>query len=503
MPMTEVQPHSPGVFASNVAWTIAGRVLPILVTLAAIPTLLDRLGEDQFGLLLIMVMFIGYFNVLDLGIPRAIIYFLSRPDYDQAKQHAFIRTSTTLLLLISVFVAVLLLFLTDALITSWLTIAPEFHGESRLSMYLVALSLPVLTVTTLYRGILERHHAFPVLNRYMIFFGTLNFGLPLLIVLLFEPRLSYVVAAMIASRMGNGIAMYVTSRRYITGLSLWLGIHRDYLMPLLRYSGWITLSNVFIPIISNADRFIIGILLTMSAVTYYTTPLEVTAKLSVLTFSFVTVLFPTFASLFKTNREKAEQVYHMTAKMLLGIGFFSCINIMLLADPLLTWYIDAAFSAQSAVVLKILCLSLFVNTLAFIPSTFLQSAGRPDVTALTSVFIGVLTVGALYFGISAAGIEGAAWARLAVLTLDTLILTVMTRSIFAVKTTSGYLTGLVVAPVVLALAYLLPSTVSFWLYSLPVQLALAGGFLFGVFSASERQSLFGLIESARFRIAGK
>jgi O-antigen/teichoic acid export membrane protein len=498
----EAKSHSPGVFASNVVWTIAGRVLPILVTIAAIPTLLDRLGEDQFGLLLIMVMFIGYFNVLDLGIPRAIIYFLSRPDYDRPKQFAFIRTSTTLLLLISVVVAIVVLLLTESLVTRWLTIDPVFYAESRLSMYLVALSLPILTVTTLYRGVLERYHAFPELNRYMIFFGTLNFGLPLIIVF-FEPRLSYVVGAMILSRMGNGLAMYLTSRRYIPGLSLSLGINRDYLMPLLRYSGWITLSNLFIPIISNADRLIIGMLLTMSAVTFYTTPLEVTAKLSVLTFAFVTVLFPTFATLFKTNREKADQVFHMTGKLLLGIGFFSCINIMILADPLLSWYISPEFSAQSAVVLKILCLSLFVNTLAFVPSTYLQSAGRPDVTALTSVLVGTLTVVFLYLGVKAGGIEGAAWARLLVLVLDTLILTYMAHRIFRITAESGYLVGILIAAVMLISAYLLPSSLHIWLYSLPVQVLIAGGYLYNVFSVAERSSLFALLQSVGIKIAGK
>lgn len=497
--MHEQQFNTPGVFASNVIWSIAGRVLPIFVTIAAIPILISRLGEDQFGLLLIVVMVIGYFNVLDLGIPRSIIYFLSRPEYDRQRQLDFIKTSTTLLLLISLAGSAVLYLLTEPLVTRWLTIEAIFHDESRRSLYLVAASLPVLTVTTLYRGILERFHAFPVLNRYMIFFGSLNFGLPLLIVW-FDPRLSSVVMAMIATRAANGIALFFSSRRYIPELRLAFGLQRTYLLPLVRYSGWITLSNVFIPIISNADRFIIGMLLTMSAVTYYTTPLEVTAKLSVLTFSFVTVLFPTLASLFVADRAKSDQVYHITGKLLLGIGFFSCLNIMLLAEPLLRWYISAEFSAMSYMVLKILCLSLFFNTLAFAPSTYLQSAGLPKATALNSVFIGVLTVILLYTGIRAGGIEGAAWARAGVLLLDTLILTVLTHRLLRISLQWGYVAGAVFSVGVLAVAYLLPSAVSVWLWFLPVQALAVVGFIAVVFTATERGRLRDLLESAWRRI---
>jgi len=46
------------------------------------------------------------------------------------------------------------------------------------------------------------------------------------------------------------------------------------LSPLINYGGWITLTNLIVPVFFYLDRFLIGSLLSLGAVAYYTAPFE-------------------------------------------------------------------------------------------------------------------------------------------------------------------------------------------------------------------------------------
>ena len=47
---------------------------------------------------------------------------------------------------------------------------------------------------------------------------------------------------------------------------------------LLRFGGWMTVSNIVGPLMVTLDRFLIGALISVSAVAYYATPYEVVSQ---------------------------------------------------------------------------------------------------------------------------------------------------------------------------------------------------------------------------------
>ena len=58
--------------ARGVMWNLVGQVAPILAGVVALPVLLRFLGVDRLGVITLSWMVIGYFNVFDLGLGRAI-----------------------------------------------------------------------------------------------------------------------------------------------------------------------------------------------------------------------------------------------------------------------------------------------------------------------------------------------------------------------------------------------------------------------------------------------
>ena len=51
---------------------------------------------------------------------------------------------------------------------------------------------------------------------------------------------------------------------------------------LLSFGSWVTISNIVGPLMIYFDRFVIGALLTMTAVAYYTTPFDVVTRFTII-----------------------------------------------------------------------------------------------------------------------------------------------------------------------------------------------------------------------------
>jgi O-antigen/teichoic acid export membrane protein len=54
-----------------------------------------------------------------------------------------------------------------------------------------------------------------------------------------------------------------------------ISMDRAMVRPLLKFGGWMTVSNVISPLTVSLDRFLIGALISMTAVAYYSTSWEI------------------------------------------------------------------------------------------------------------------------------------------------------------------------------------------------------------------------------------
>lgn len=491
-----------GVFAKNVSLSLLGKLIPILITIVSIPILLEELGLSRFGLLMTVMMFIGYFGLLDLGIPRAIIHFMSvyrnRTDFDLID---FIHTCFSILLLVSLIGGMVIFIMSPWLMTSLIKMEVEFVDEAIMSLRIIAVVLPILIISGVYRGILESVQDFRMLNLYQVIFGSLNYGLPILVVLI-EPSLTWVVAVMLATRVVNTYYLFKTSKRHVVGLGVRFKIVKSMIQPLFQYTGWISLSNILLPILGYADRFLIVLFMTMDDVAYYTTPMEVTTKFGLITFSLLIVAFPTLSKAHVEDQEKAMRMYQLMTKSLMILAFFVSINVILISETLIRLWLGQEFVEPVVDILRILMIATFLNTLAQTPSTYLQSAGRPDIVAKINMVLVVSAYVILYVFIQHAGITGAAWARLIYQALDAVLLIYYCKIALKLKPMVGFLLPTVVALAILIGTLYLDIGFIGWMASIPVQIGLAYISYRFVLTMQEQAVFLGLYEtyvSSRFR----
>jgi len=413
------------ILARSAVWSLVAQALPALIGLVAIPSIIRGLGVERFGVLTLAWMVIGYFGVLDLGLGRAVTKFAAelmvspRPEGNR-----LIWTAWYLMLGVGLVGAIGLAGITPWLVHTALRIPPTLQTETQIAFYLLALAVPIVVVTTGFRGLLEAAQQFRLTSLVKIPTGVLTFLVPLLI-LRFTTNLAPIVLGLVVVRLIGAIAYFVMCRTAAEIDAHPAQFESASARLLLRFGAWITVSNIISPLMAGVDRFVVGALLSVAAVTYYATPYEAVTRLLLIPTAFAAVLFPAFSSASVIRRERLMQLFRAGYWILLVAMYPLAFIIITFAPELLHAWLGDAFSAQSTGVLRWLTVGVLANSLASVPFALLQGLGRADTTAKIHVVEAPVYLLLLIWLIRHYGITGAALAWSFRTTVDMLILFVV------------------------------------------------------------------------------
>ncbi|MCA1809625.1 MAG: polysaccharide biosynthesis C-terminal domain-containing protein, partial [Lentisphaerae bacterium] len=315
---------------------------------------------------------------------------------------------------------------TPALAGHLLKIPAHLQPEALRSFYIVAASMPVVITTTGLIGMLEAHQYFRAINFVRIPTGSFTFWGPLC-VLPFSNSLSYVVAILLVGRLVETTVFLLLCLYKIPELRCRPQLRRELVRPLAGFGGWLTVSNLAMPLMAHMDRFFVGAVLSVAAVTYYVTPAEIVIKLLILPRAWVSVLFPAFSAGAEHAPEESARLFSRGLRYLPPLLFAATLTLVTLAPEGLQLWLNAEFAARSATVMRWLAAGVFLAGLAYVPFAFLQGAGRPDMPARLHLAELLLYVILAPTCIRYLGINGAGMAWFARAGLDLLIMLWLTR----------------------------------------------------------------------------
>lgn len=410
--------------ARNTLLNMVGQVVPMAAALVAIPLLIAHLGAARFGVLTLAWAAIGYFSLFDLGLSRALTQAVAvrlGMREEERDLTAISWTALWLMLVLGLAGTVVLALLTPWLVDHVLNIPPDLRRESLVSFYLLALSLPCVVTTAGLRGLLEAHQHFGAATALRVPLAVFTFVGPLA-VLPFSTSLVPIVAVLVVGRLLTWSAYLAVCLRRYSYLGTRVTVRRRVVGPLLRYGGWLTVSNVVSPLMSSLDRFFIGAIMPLAAVAQYVTPFEVVSKLLVLPQSMMAALFPAFASGYVSDRERSALLFERALRAVVLLMFPMLFAIVLFAHEGLSLWVGSDFARASAPVLQWLAVGVFINSLAQPPVAIIQGGGRPDLTAWLHLVELPLYAAALWGLAHRFGIVGVAMAWTFRVTLDTSVL---------------------------------------------------------------------------------
>jgi O-antigen/teichoic acid export membrane protein len=479
-------------------WNLFGMCAPMVVALISIPLFIQGLGTERFGALIIIWMLVGYFGLLDFGMGKALTK-ITAEKMGLGEHHLIPRIFWTALMLMGSFGlagALILAGSSNGLATHWLNIPEALQSETRLAFLIVSLGLPFTVVVTGLIGMLETQQRFRLINLIRIPLGMATYLAPLAVIP-FTANLAAVVAVLIAVRMAEFIIFMIACLHILPALRQQRRVDRAMMYPLLTFGGWMTASNIALPLMIHIDRFIIGTVRSLTEVTYYANPAEIAVKVLIVPRAWVSALFPPLTMHLARGSHEADTLFARAVKGLVLVLYLPVLVLITIAPEFLGLWLGPEFATESGLILQLLTGGIFIYSLSYLAFSLLQSAGRPDLSARWHLIELPLFVAAAWWVTREYGILGMAiiWGLrglLDVLILYPLALRYVPEARTSLARTGGFTCVLIILLPVVA-----------WPEAFAMRMATAAGISllfiliswFGLVDAGERQWLIRRLRS--------
>ena len=429
------QVHISGsLIARNTLLNLIGQALPLIVGVVTIPLVVHGLGTERFGLLSLAWVILGYFTVFDLGLGRAITKYVAEAlgKGENAQVPEIIWTAVTFQAALGIIGAIVLFGITDLLVERVLNIPPELLVEAKDTFHLLALSIPLVLVSSSFSGVLEAAQRFDMVNAVRIPSSILTFILPL-VGLYLGFGLPGIVVLILLARLGTLIALVWMDFRIVPELREH-SVSSACFSRLFAFGGWVMITSIVGPFLVYFDRFLIGSLLTMAAVAYYTAPYEMVTRLWIVSASLSMTLFPAFSAMEGVrDRERLSIFFSRSIKYVFLVSGTIVVLIVVYAEQILQLWLGSDFAAESTVTMQVLATGVLINSIAQTPFALLQGVGRPDIPAKLHLIELPIYVGMAWILISEFGIAGAAGAWIIRVALDAVLLFILTFKIYHIS----------------------------------------------------------------------
>jgi O-antigen/teichoic acid export membrane protein len=396
------------ILARNTILNFIGRSLPLFVGVITIPFIVRGLGEERFGLLSLIWIVLGYFSIFDLGLGRATTKYVAEAlGKGKTKQIAEITwTAITVQALFGVIGTVIILIGSPLLTERILKISPLLTEEAISSFRVLAFSVPIVLIASSFSAVLEATQRFDLINAVKIPASIMTFIIPLIGVQL-HLTLPSIIMLILFTRFGTLIAFaflvfYITPqmKKYICSIALF--------PRLLSFGGWVAISNIIGPVLQYLDRFLIGAVLTVSVVAFYTAPFDAISRLWIIPGSMVMTIFPAFSSIGTAYSEDLKYFFLRASKYIFFILTLIVLPLIIFAHDILKIWLGNSFAENSTTVLQVLSLGILVSSLTHITLALFQGIGRPDVTVKIQTALLPVSLILTYILIKHIGIIGAA-----------------------------------------------------------------------------------------------
>lgn len=413
------------VIARNALWNLAGYATPLIAAVAVIPILIRSLGTARYGVLTIAWGLVGYFGFFDIGLDNALTKLIAeRIGKGSEAIRDLIYTGFVIMAATGVTGGIILAALSHSLAYSWFKVPSALAHETALVFCIFSAALPFVITSSCFRGTLAAYQRFDLINRVQIAAGLFAFLSPVA-VLFFSHSLVYVVGALVVGKILAWSAYLWMCLQVEPSLSYLPRPRWKAVRPLVTFGGWMSLSAITDPIFLYSDRFVLGVVASVSAVAYYATPFDMVVRLWLIPDALNAALFPNYAGTLGEGREVAISLLEKAGNYLFPAILAPVLVIVLFPREILTVWISQSFALHSANVLALLAVGVFLSSIARIPWTLLVAC-RPDLPAKLALVEAPGYLALLYFLSRSFGLEGAGIAWVLRMSVNCVVLHLMT-----------------------------------------------------------------------------
>jgi O-antigen/teichoic acid export membrane protein len=400
------------VIARNVVWNFGSQVWLVVLALAVTPFVVHHLSVAVYGLFTLLLAFTAYFAVLDFGVGYAttkyVAEYRARGDVETVQRLA--STSLTAYLVLAAAGGLGLAALSPVLVNDVLSVPPDLRGLAQTAFLVASLAFSLTMLLQALQAFPNALQRIDLTTKRTLAFSTAS-TLGIAGVLAVGRGLLAVLAVQVCVNAIAVAAFFLLARRLLPEISLRPGFDPATFRLLARFSLLKFANNVSTNTVMQIDKVLVGALLSLGAVGYYFVPLQLAQRLTTVVGAVAVAFLPAASALHgRADRERLVQLYLRATKVVALLGLPLASLLVVFAQPILRYWIDASFAHHGGVTLQVLAVGYGLNIFSTIPAITSDSLGRPGVTAAFSVASAVLNVSLSVLLIPRLGIVGAALA---------------------------------------------------------------------------------------------
>lgn len=404
----------------------------MLVSLMTVPAFVHAIGKHRYGVVATLMLILGYSGVVNLGLGKATSQRIAALGAADGRQSASVLwTSVVVNFALGVVGGFLVWPFASYLLEHRMEMDGALRSEVSATLPWVLFAFPVTTLSGVLAGALVGVERFLLMNAILVTNTCLLQVVPLLVAMSVSVALDTVVASIVILNVVCIFALFA---------AVYLVIIKDHgfrfsfaeARRLLTYGGWVALTSLVGPLMTVADRFVIGAVQGAAAVTEYNVPYRLGVRTTVLSNAVSRALFPRLSGP-STDGAKMDRVFEAVFRSLLVVGTPLTVLAVVVIEPFLSVWISEDFGLAAGRIGRVLCVGFWANGLALLPLTKLMADGKPDLVAKAHLSELVPYFIAMGVGLHFFGVVGAAVAFSLRVALDFVVLSVMSNTFSIVR----------------------------------------------------------------------
>ncbi len=314
-------------------------------------------------------------SVLDLGLGRASVLFVSRAlALNDRKTAARVAAQSLLiLLLISVALCIVCLVQGPLAVSRWLAADATSDPQLRDVVRILSLVLPAIALTSAMRSLMEAELRFRRIATIQAITGALTFGSPL-IASLYTSNIRLIVLAAAVVRASSLLVYCVGVRHWLRDPDFRGGLVIRPSKDFLRFSGSLMVSNIVGTAAAYADRALLAGIIPLGRLPYYNVPLDFLLRFMLPINGAITVAFPEMSRR-ATKPGDLDKINLLVLSALAGILGPALLLASLLTPSFLFLWLGRDFKELSTVLLQIFLVGFYFQAFNAVSMATLGARG--------------------------------------------------------------------------------------------------------------------------------
>jgi len=390
-----------------IVFQLFGFAFPLILT----PFIISKIGEVQFAIYVLVLGFIGIFNLFDLSISSSFIVFISKyyVKKDFVNLNKYFNTGLFFYILLSLLIVIVAYIFANPLL-SLLKIPSELYDTSVKIYNIGLLVFFITTAFSIYSSVLISLQKMYVISTAGIITGFIN-----LIVTIIILSTGYGLVEILWLQLFNVSLTNIITIWYVRKTLPDLKVGYRYLekgpvTEMAKFGAQMQVSKLASFASEKYDEFLLAYFSVLNNVTYFNIANKISRTGRLIPFQLIPQIAPVASELNANDQpEKLKELFSDITKYLILLSFPVFTFIFVFADLIITTWVGPGFTLSSDI-LRILAAGNLVNLIFSAPgNTILPNIGVPRFQMREGIIYLGINIFLSYMLIKNYGIYGAAF----------------------------------------------------------------------------------------------